>query len=278
LAGVEVVTPISKPRRKSDREVIELLADRADSAGIVDEVSRRPAGVMTSDVCEALGRTPQELGDDFERLKGQGAILGFAGMWLSPAAYTEVAERVRAATLMAHNAEPRNPSVPKAAVLKESGLGWPPKSFDRLIASMDGDGLIVLHGAEMRHPEFRVRLSDKQEALLNRVLAEMRAKAAIAPSAREIGEALAVPPQAVEEMWRLGVATGRMVRVDEGLYYAPETLEEIKAKVRSLGERFTVADFRDATGSSRKYALPLLIYFDELKFTRRVGDERIVLN
>ncbi len=277
LAGVEIVTPISKPRRKNDREVIELLTEQSDSAGIVDEISRRPAGALTSDVCEALGRTPQELGDDFERLKGQGAILGFAGMWLTQASYLGVAERVRAATLAVHEAAPRNPSAPKAGVLKESGLGWPPKSFDRLIALMASEGLIVLHGAEVRHPDFRVRLSDKQQALLDRILAEMQSKGAIAPSAREIGEALAVPPQAVEEMWRLGVATGRMIRVDEGLYYTIETLEEIKAMVKGLGERFTVADFRDATGSSRKYALPLLIYLDELKFTRRVGDERIVL-
>ena len=42
-------------------------------------------------------------------------------------------------------------------------------------------------------------------------------------------------------------------------------------------QRFNVGAFKDWTGISRKYAIPLLEFLDREKVTRREGDERIVL-
>jgi selenocysteine-specific elongation factor len=44
------------------------------------------------------------------------------------------------------------------------------------------------------------------------------------------------------------------------------------------GERFSVPTFKDWTGVSRKYAIPLLEYLDREHVTRREGDERIVIS
>jgi selenocysteine-specific elongation factor len=43
------------------------------------------------------------------------------------------------------------------------------------------------------------------------------------------------------------------------------------------GVRFSVPEFKDWTGVSRKYAIPLLEYFDRERLTRREGDARLVL-
>jgi selenocysteine-specific elongation factor len=39
--------------------------------------------------------------------------------------------------------------------------------------------------------------------------------------------------------------------------------------------KITVAEARDLLGSSRKYVLALLEQMDEMKLTKRVGDERV---
>jgi len=46
-----------------------------------------------------------------------------------------------------------------------------------------------------------------------------------------------------------------------------------KARTPKIG----VADFKELTGVSRKYAIPLLEYLDRERVTRRVGDERVIL-
>jgi selenocysteine-specific elongation factor len=75
------------------------------------------------------------------------------------------------------------------------------------------------------------------------------------------------------------IAQGRVVEVAADLVYDRETLgeivERIRADIREHGPR-TVAQIRDLLDASRKYTLALVGYTDEHKFTRRVGDERIL--
>jgi selenocysteine-specific elongation factor len=70
----------------------------------------------------------------------------------------------------------------------------------------------------------------------------------------------------------------KLVRVTDDLVFhhsAIETLRTLLATHRS--QRFSVPTFKDWTGISRKYAIPLLEFLDRERITRREGDERIVL-
>jgi len=69
---------------------------------------------------------------------------------------------------------------------------------------------------------------------------------------------------------------GELVKVGGDLVYLPEQLERIRTTVRSMPDEFTVAQFRDATGLSRKYAVPLLEWADKEGLTVRQGDTRSV--
>lgn len=280
LAGAEVVTPNATKRRKNDRAVAELLAGREegdDSERIYGELTRHPLGIETRDVCEALGATAQTLGDAFERLLNDGRARSFAGMWVADKHLGEVRGVVEEALARLHAQHPSRPAIQKSDLLAETNLGWSAKAFDRLIQYLDEAGAVVLHAGDVRLPDFRVSLSEKQEQLLQRVLGAMEKAGAAAPSVADLANDLRVPPQAVEEMIRLGLSAGKMVKVDEGLIYSTNTIEQLKRKAREIGPRFTAAAFRDATGSSRKYVIPLLEYFDSTRFTRRVGDERVIV-
>jgi selenocysteine-specific elongation factor len=71
---------------------------------------------------------------------------------------------------------------------------------------------------------------------------------------------------------------GDLVRVGPHLYRA-EQVAEIRARLertlRAEG-RMTAARFRDVVGTTRKYAVPLLEYFDAAGVTVREGDERVL--
>jgi selenocysteine-specific elongation factor len=71
-------------------------------------------------------------------------------------------------------------------------------------------------------------------------------------------------------------ATGKLVRVGEHVYRG-EQLSEIRTRlVRTLRAegRMTAARFRDVVGTSRKYVVPLLEFFDATSVTVRDGDQR----
>jgi len=76
------------------------------------------------------------------------------------------------------------------------------------------------------------------------------------------------------EVLHLKVRAGDLVRVGADLVYLPEQIETMKAQLATLPDDFTVAQFRDAAGLSRKYAVPFLEWCDKEGLTLRRGDLR----
>jgi selenocysteine-specific elongation factor len=75
------------------------------------------------------------------------------------------------------------------------------------------------------------------------------------------------------------VRTGQLVQVSQDLVFPAETMAGIRDLVKqriAADGPFTVAEFRDLVGASRKYAVPLLEYLDQTGFTRRQGDVRVL--
>ncbi|MBQ7217535.1 MAG: selenocysteine-specific translation elongation factor [Synergistaceae bacterium] len=65
--------------------------------------------------------------------------------------------------------------------------------------------------------------------------------------------------------------------ISEGFVLVSELEQEMRNILRSIGSQVTLAQVRDATGSTRKFILPILEYFDSKGWTRRAGDYRAVL-
>jgi selenocysteine-specific elongation factor len=69
-----------------------------------------------------------------------------------------------------------------------------------------------------------------------------------------------------------------LVRVGDELIYHASAIDTLRQTLKSRkGQRFSVAEFKDWTSVSRKYAIPLLEFLDRERVTRREGDSRIVI-
>ncbi len=100
-----------------------------------------------------------------------------------------------------------------------------------------------------------------------------------APPSREDALAGARDRGAAERMFQALLDDGRVVNVGGDVIFHREVLREIEervvAHITAHGE-ITVASLRDQLGSSRKYTLTALEYFDTIRLTRRVGDKRVL--
>jgi selenocysteine-specific elongation factor len=73
------------------------------------------------------------------------------------------------------------------------------------------------------------------------------------------------------------------MRVAPDLFFHREALDNLIAKLREYGAEheptrlIDVPTFKEIAGITRKYAIPLLEYFDRERITRRAGDKRIIL-
>jgi selenocysteine-specific elongation factor len=78
------------------------------------------------------------------------------------------------------------------------------------------------------------------------------------------------------ELLRVLVRSGRLVRVSDDLVYLPGEADRMVGLLKSMVEPFSVSEFRQQAGISRKHAVPFLEYTDREGVTMRSGDLRTV--
>jgi selenocysteine-specific elongation factor len=148
----------------------------------------------------------------------------------------------------------------------------PPFLLDALLAAATG---IAVEGETVRMRSHTVVLQQDEE----------RARAAIerafetaAPAVAEALTKSGIETRRARSLLEILVRQKRLLRINEELVFhhtAIERLRQILAARKS--QRFGVGEFKEWTGISRKYAIPLLEYLDRERITRREGDRRLVL-
>ena len=89
-------------------------------------------------------------------------------------------------------------------------------------------------------------------------------------------------PELARKVFQLFLDSGELVKISDEFYFPKQIIDDITQKIRSAAASRTdrsidVASFKELTGLSRKYAIPLLEFFDRERVTRRVGEKRLVL-
>jgi selenocysteine-specific elongation factor len=107
-------------------------------------------------------------------------------------------------------------------------------------------------------PCHKVSLKSRQEAFYQRVRAVYREAGMTPPSVREASRIVGAPPDAIRAMLQVGIERGEIADAGEGVYFAVETLHTLAEQLRSLPSPIKVAQVRDLTGSSRRYAAAAL--------------------
>jgi len=145
-----------------------------------------------------------------------------------------------------------------------------------VLAARDGAEPLFLRPDAVRVGSADRELAPADRAALDRLAEMLRAAGAAPPLASELQEKLGVGARFSAFVGMLE-ERGGLVRVNETLFYDRAAYDDIEAKLRAhLATRIlmSMADFKELTGLSRKYAVPLLEFFDRRGITARVGDQR----
>ncbi len=152
-----------------------------------------------------------------------------------------------------------------------------PKIFRVVVDMLCGENLIAKEGNLLRLAAHRVQLSGQEKTLMDKVKKLLGEQPLAPPDLRDIEKQIAVPRARLNEVIRLLEREGSVVRVTTDMYFLSSCIGQLRTTLTHyLTERgeLTAAAFRDVIGSSRKYTIPLLEYFDRDGLTIRIGDVR----
>ncbi len=187
--------------------------------------------------------------------------------------------KAEAATQLAayHDAHPI-----KAGMLKEELKSKFPEYLDSrlftlVMNQMVKENKIVIEEDTVRLAGHRISLAADQSGAMEKIREAYRSGGLQPPYFREIGAELGMAPNQARDILQHLVDGGELVKVKEDLYFDRGAISAIENQliefIKKNGE-ITTPQFKDMTGASRKYVIPLIEYFDSAHVTIRIGDIR----
>jgi selenocysteine-specific elongation factor len=151
------------------------------------------------------------------------------------------------------------------------------KLFNHIVGQLAHEGVIVQEKEVVRLKEHKVTLARDQEKT-RRQIEEIYLKGGLQPPYfKALKEKF--PGNTGTDVLQVMVKEGLLIKVKEDLYFHWKVIEDLKNKLTAFIEERGEIDtpqFKDMTGASRKYTIPLIEYFDRSQVTVRVGDSRVL--
>ena len=283
IGGGMVLDTHPPPFRKKDPAVIQRLQslEHEDPEELIrEQLLSTSTGMMTVD--ELAGRTgmaKDSLNTVLHAMSQRGDIVYLSKKTLMERRRLDhFVARLEQRLTEFHRQYPTKVGLRKAELGHQFGERLPALLVDAVIARAKEKGLIRESGGMVALAHHEIQLTPEQQELKQRLLQVLYDQGFAPDAPAELAERLQYPQEAVHAMLEVLMSEKRVVRLDEDIYLHAVRVEEAKQTLtdflRQHGQ-ITVPEFKSLIGgASRKYAIPLLNYFDALEITLREGDIR----
>jgi len=177
-----------------------------------------------------------------------------------------------------HNSNPLVSGISKQELHGRAGV--PELVLYAALEQLGRDKKIEIAGEIVHLPGRGVVMKD-EEAESKRTIEQAFASAGLkVPALAQVLAGLKVDKVRAQKIVTLLLRDKTLIKVSDDLVFHRTALEQLRGQInayKTKSPKIDVGAFKDLTGVSRKYAIPLLEYLDRERVTRRVGDERVIL-
>jgi selenocysteine-specific elongation factor len=152
------------------------------------------------------------------------------------------------------------------------------KLFQALLGELVRMGKIVIEKDKLRLPNHQITSTD-EKGLVRRAEEAFRKADLQPPSSKELSEEWSEEEGGVQAVLDHLVHEGVLVKIKSGMYFHRDGIERLREKLVGYLKRhqeITTPQLKELTGVSRKYTIPLIEYFDQIRVTLRLGDKRVL--
>lgn len=277
LGGAEVLEPLAQPHRRHDEEALAQL-QRKEVGGLHQRLLAELQGpvLKTPAQLAAQLQIPQaEAEAGLQQLQELGQAVWLGKAWIQQSSLEEVRESLLGLLAGLQQKSPWKSGWRKEELLKQ--LSHPqPRFAEDCLSYLLEQGQLQLNGRLLSLPGHQPQLSRAQQQALERVEQRLL-QGAFAPTN---WSELAGLEKLDANLWKIletyMLETGRAQKISPDLGLLEQTLQRGKQLLADLPSPFAASEARDALGTSRKFMIPLLEYYDQVGFTQRHGEVRRV--
>ena len=287
IGGGVVLDPLARRalRRDTGRATFLETLERGRPAEILTAMTERSlTGLSLEEIVARTGWTENEV--------RTAADLGMAGggikivseeslVVVGAAFFADVCKKLAAEVEAFRKANPLQPGISREALRVSLGRRVRPEAFRAALAELAAEKKVEVQGETVKPAGAEVTLLPEEAKAKEQIESAFATAGLTVPGVKEVLASLAVEPRRAEKLLRILLLEKNLVRVSPELIFHRAALAHLKERLstyrKGRGERISVPAFKELTGITRKYAIPLLEYLDRERVTRRAGDERVIL-
>ncbi|MFN0139772.1 MAG: SelB C-terminal domain-containing protein [Pyrinomonadaceae bacterium] len=292
IAGGVVIDALAlKHRRREFESVSESLRNLLSAGGDHSSTVRllvNAAGTVGLTFAELQSRTAlrtEMLRSAIDENVKNGSLVVAGETFVRTDSFNELMRSIEGALGDFHQKEPLAKGISREALRDALPRSVSPDVFNAAITKLQSSHAIVIDKDTIRLASHRAELTDDEGALSAKILASYVA-ARLEPRRLDdtLDDAIAGTrfsrPDA-RKFFQLHLDSGAIVKIAEEMYFAKSEIDKLVSQIRAFAATTSdrlidVAKFKELAGVSRKYAIPLLEYFDRERITRRAGDKRLI--
>ena len=258
---------------------LEFLTTQAESdpkAALLARIARRAEQGLTLPQAVAETGTRKEAIE--AQLKQESAVVSLGNLLIQARALERVKRRILETAAEFHE-QNRLAAGMTAASLRD-GVNANREVFDAALDSLLRDRHVETIGELVRLPGRGVVMKD-EEAESRQIIEQSFARAGLkVPALKDVLAGLKIDQARAHKIMTLLLREKVLIKVSDDLVFHQSALAELRkslAAQKLISPRLDISRFKDLTGVSRKYAIPLLEYLDRERVTKRVGDARVIV-
>jgi selenocysteine-specific elongation factor len=286
IGGGEILDAMPEKHRRSNKTVLERLRTFKDGSlderlmAIVEE-----AGPLTSGLPQLVGRlglSPHRVRDRLNSMAKTAQVRMLSEtppVVVSAGSLAKLADRTLAEVQRFHRTNPLVQGIGREELRARVGDASL-LLFQAVLDTLSANRKIALAQDVVHEFGRKVTLKAGEDQMRTRLTERFRALGLQAPTSDELIDALKLDRVTAKKIIQLMVKENALIKINEEMFVDRAALDKLIADIKALKSRspkLGVSEFKDLTGVSRKYAIPLLEYLDRQRVTRRVGDERLIL-
>jgi selenocysteine-specific elongation factor len=284
IAGGEILNAAPQRKKRFSEEVLSQL--KILNSGNLPEITeqfvlaRRFDGVEQSELPFLTNASRKKLDEIVKTLQAKKRLIQYdkdRGTLVHADYLKKARDQILSALDQYHKDFPLKVGLLKEELRSRMATSGDAKLFNFVITQLGQEGVVVQEKEVLRLKEHRVTLAQDQEKVRQQI-EEIYLKGGLQPPYfKELSEKF--PGHSGSDVLQVMVKDGILIKVKEDLFFHKHVIEELKVRLvavlKEKGEIDT-PQFKDMTGASRKYTIPLLEYFDITQLTMRIGDKRVL--
>ncbi len=286
IGGGTILDPFPPRRRRRNNEALQLLEslNRDELHRTIPLLISQSllSGINFDDVTLRCGASRKNVETVLATLLSSGEILQMTReprIFLSHAAFEELKQGIQKELESYLAANPLREGIGKEELKTRLPKRSDQRFFTPLLTALEREGAVLIN-RDIVKPANRIERGSSPASDNNgKILALLTAAGSEPPTSKELLERCTCNEKSLRDTLDLLVRNGSIVRVSHDLHYAAVALDMLREKLvawlREKGE-ISPAEYRELTGLSRKFLIPLLAHFDSEKLTMRVGEKRML--